>query len=97
MPTTTATVIPMSSPAAAAAMSFCATSAEGCAIEARASLGCRAPAAPRLHGRTYDNDGLVDLHALPRGLFRQQRGRAASFQRVGTAKSRREITLGVAQ
>ena len=45
----------------------------------------------------FNNDGLVDLHVLPKGLFKQRRGAPGTFARTGLATSRRDISLGVAQ
>ncbi len=45
----------------------------------------------------YDNDGRVDLHALPQGLFRARPGHPPSFRRTGKAATRGELSTGVPQ
>ena len=42
----------------------------------------------------YDNDGRLDLHSLPRGLFRQKR--KGDFARTGFARTKKNIVWGLA-
>ena len=42
----------------------------------------------------YDNDGRLDLHSMPRGLYRQKRN--GSFKRTRVARSKKSIVWGLA-
>ncbi len=60
-------------------------------------FGLPRSASPAAAWVDYDNDGRLDLHALPQGLFRARNGSPGRFRRTGKASTRRGISVGIPQ